>query len=100
MTDDRLIEKQLEDFDRKMDSQQQEFKIFSECDICSSEICIGEDYYNFDGEIVCNNCIHEYVEEFRRIAEDEVFWIYKYVLSDECKKIKKTWKNLQKTIDK
>ena len=29
------------------------------CDSCSSEIYSGEDYYNLDGSIYCEDCIFE-----------------------------------------
>ena len=41
-----------------------------QCQICSSNIYSGDDFYNFNGDIVCYSCGWEYVREnFRRTAE-------------------------------
>ena len=34
----------------------------SSCDICSGELYTGDDYYDFCGEIVCRDCISDYIE--------------------------------------
>ena len=40
------------------------------CQICSSNIYSGDDFYNFNGDIVCDSCGWEYVREnFRQTAE-------------------------------
>lgn len=69
MRDEDLIERQLDAFGKRMDAQQEEYEVARICDICSSEICVGEEYYDFDDEIVCNNCVLDYVNEFKRIAD-------------------------------
>lgn len=69
MNDDRMLDNQLDAFDRRMDAQQQDYEVAKTCDICSSDICVGEEYYDFDGEIVCNNCIRDYVDDFKVIAD-------------------------------
>lgn len=44
--------------------------VFCRCDACDTEIQVGEDYYNFDGDIICEDCMREYVNlNFRRCAE-------------------------------
>ena len=41
-----------------------------QCQICSSNIYSGDDFYNFNGDIVCDSCGWEYVREnFRQTAE-------------------------------
>lgn len=41
-----------------------------QCQICSSNIYSGDDFYNFNGDIVCDSCGWEYVRDnFRRTAE-------------------------------
>lgn len=45
-------------------------KPFCQCDFCGEDIYEGEDFYDFDGDIVCENCERDYVKEhFRRCAE-------------------------------
>ena len=45
------------------------YKPFCRCEMCEAEIYEGSDYYDFDGDIVCENCEGEYVKEnFRRCA--------------------------------
>jgi len=37
---------------------------------CEREIYEGDNYYDFDGEAVCEGCVHDYVRErYRRCAE-------------------------------
>ena len=44
--------------------------VFCRCERCSNEIYRGEYYYDFDGDIVCEDCEPQYVKEhFRRCAE-------------------------------
>ena len=53
----------------------QETKVYSECDICGSEIYVGQEYYNFEGNILCEQCFDEFQEykkkECSRIAGEE-----------------------------
>ena len=47
-----------------------EDKVFCECDRCGGEIYVGEEYYDFDGDIICERCEPKYIREhFRRVAE-------------------------------
>ena len=47
-------------------------KPVNQCQICSSNIYSGDDFYNFNGDIVCDSCGWEYVREnFRQTAEQE-----------------------------
>lgn len=44
-------------------------KPFCRCDMCEMDIYEGNDYYNFDGDIICDDCHEDYVKEhFRRRA--------------------------------
>ena len=54
-----------------VDSQWQPmYKPFCRCDVCGNDIHYGNDYYDFDGDIVCEDCERDYVREhFRRYAE-------------------------------
>lgn len=46
-----------------------EDKVFCQCEKCGGDIYIGEDYFDFDGDIVCEDCYGSYVKEhFRRCA--------------------------------
>ena len=45
------------------------YKPFCRCNECGGDIYEGNDYYNFDGDIVCEDCQRDYVREhFRRCA--------------------------------
>lgn len=47
-----------------------EDKVFCQCEKCGGDIYVGEDYYDFDGDVVCEECHRDYVKEhFRRCAE-------------------------------
>ncbi len=44
--------------------------VFCRCDACDAEILIGEEYFDFDGDIVCEDCERDYVRKnYRRCAE-------------------------------
>lgn len=44
-------------------------KPFCRCEMCEAEIYEGNDYYDFEGDIVCEDCQREYVKEhYRRCA--------------------------------
>ena len=53
----------------------QETKVYSECDFCGGEIYIGQEYYNFEGNILCEQCFDEMQldekRECARIAGEE-----------------------------
>ena len=40
------------------------------CDLCGDPIFIGYDYYDFDGKIVCEDCLSKYTDEFKHEAEE------------------------------
>jgi formylmethanofuran dehydrogenase subunit E len=39
------------------------------CTNCHEDISLGYDYYDIDGLILCEDCAHEWFEQFRRTAE-------------------------------
>lgn len=39
------------------------------CSICGASIYVGDTYYSFNGEIVCEDSLDEYVGYFKREAE-------------------------------
>ena len=41
------------------------------CDCCGGAIADGEEYYNFDGEKVCEDCLDDYIAGHRVEAVDE-----------------------------
>ena len=41
-------------------------KVICRCDQCSGEIYEQDDFYDFDGEIVCEGCIDSYIADHRR----------------------------------
>lgn len=43
------------------------------CSICKEDILIGWDYYEFDETLVCDNCIFEHCNQFKKIAGDEYY---------------------------
>lgn len=45
------------------------YKPFCRCDVCSGDIYEGNYYFDFDGDIVCEDCERDYVREhFRKTA--------------------------------
>ena len=51
-----------------------EEKLFHECDGCGDDIYYGDEYYEIGDEIVCEDCIGEYLydayaPEHRKVAE-------------------------------
>lgn len=42
-------------------------KKVDDCQVCGHEICEGEDYYDVNGDIVCDNCNLEYMRQFRKV---------------------------------
>ena len=69
MNEDILLERQRDAYDRMMDTQQQEMVVFKTCDMCGGEIYEGDEYYDFDDEVICEDCLMDYVNEFRKTAE-------------------------------
>ena len=53
----------------------EEENAYSECDICGNEIYEGQEYYNFNGDIYCEQCFDEMQSdekrECKRIAGEE-----------------------------
>ena len=46
------------------------YSIYCRCDECGGDIYYGNYYYNFDGDIICEDCEPSYRKEhFRRCAE-------------------------------
>lgn len=46
-------------------------KVLCACDECGDEIYVGTEYFDFDGDIVCEDCASEYVRNrYRRLAEN------------------------------
>lgn len=46
------------------------YKPLCRCDECDGDIYEGDYYFDFDGDVVCENCESDYVKErFRRCAE-------------------------------
>ena len=43
-------------------------EVFGECDGCGNEIYDGDEYYEIDGKIYCEDCIID----FRKTAEVEI----------------------------
>lgn len=41
-------------------------KVICRCDQCGGEIYEQDDFYDFDGDIVCEGCIDTYIAEHRR----------------------------------
>lgn len=41
-------------------------KVICRCEQCSGEIYEQDDFYDFDGEIVCEGCIDSYIADHRR----------------------------------
>lgn len=42
------------------------YEAFKTCDCCGDKIKPGMDYYDMDGEIVCENCIHDWMADYRK----------------------------------
>ena len=40
------------------------------CDECGGDICAGEEYYDFDGVIVCYDCLRDYLKQFKKEAQE------------------------------
>ena len=40
-------------------------EIVGKCVECCEDICAGEDYYNIEGELVCDNCLHDWARKYR-----------------------------------
>ena len=40
------------------------------CEECGGDIYEGDYYFDFDGDVICENCVRDYVKErFRRCAD-------------------------------
>lgn len=40
------------------------------CDLCSCAVNVGEDYYDFDGCLVCEDCLYDYEKKHKHTAEE------------------------------
>lgn len=38
------------------------------CHYCNQEIYEGEEYYEFNGTIVCQDCIDDFISEYKKVA--------------------------------
>ena len=48
-------------------------KAYIVCGVCGENIYPGEEYYNFDDDIACDDCYRDYINEnFRRVAGNDV----------------------------
>lgn len=46
------------------------YKVACRCQECECDIYEGGEYFDFDGDIVCEDCERDYVRKnFRRVAE-------------------------------
>lgn len=68
------------DFDRHLEHERikndpQEVPVIFYCDECGHEIYKDNDYYDYDNEILCENCLDEILQQIKeesyRIAGDE-----------------------------
>lgn len=48
-----------------------ERKPFAVCQVCGETIYYDDDYFDFDDDIVCENCTDEYISIFKRTAEED-----------------------------
>lgn len=44
------------------------YKPFCRCEMCDAEIYEDNDYYDFDGYIVCEDCIKDYLKDHRKLG--------------------------------
>lgn len=44
-------------------------KSFGECCCCEHEIVDGDEYYSIDGDIYCEDCAREWLEEHHYVAD-------------------------------
>lgn len=46
------------------------YSVYCRCDECGGDIYYGNEYWNYDGDIVCEDCEPDYRKKhFRRYAE-------------------------------
>lgn len=48
-----------------------EDKVFAMCDCCGGEIYEGEDYYSIDGELIHEDCLHDFADEYFKDCREE-----------------------------
>lgn len=61
-----------EQIENRMVAEQFEpkYRTVCRCESCSSDIYEGDYFYDFDGDIICADCMEEYVNEhFRRCID-------------------------------
>lgn len=51
-----------------IDSEYPEIEPYCQCDMCGEPIYDGEDYWDINGDIVCEDCLLEYMQCFKRTA--------------------------------
>lgn len=53
---------------RMVSEPEPKYRTVCRCDSCGSDIYEGDYFYDFDGDIICADCMEDYVKEhFRRI---------------------------------
>ena len=50
--------------DRSINPPESEPTVVGECAYCGEDITIGEDYYDIEGEIVCESHLHEWAQKY------------------------------------
>lgn len=43
-------------------------KIIGECCVCREKVSAYEEYYDIDDDIVCDNCLFQYMKPFRKVG--------------------------------
>ncbi len=46
-------------------------RIVEVCDVCGENVEVYEEYYDFNGDIVCQSCLDDYIDGFKRIVEED-----------------------------
>lgn len=39
------------------------------CDVCGNGIYNGDEYYQFGTDTVCEDCVNDYIREFKKVGE-------------------------------
>jgi len=45
--------------------EQEKAEVLDVCLVCQRDILKGESYYDFAGDVVCNDCLKDYVKEHK-----------------------------------
>ena len=51
--------------ERRLEPDEIHQPIVDRCCICKEDIFAGEIYFDFDGEMVHEDCVHEYIRRYR-----------------------------------